>query len=76
MIAADAQRPGMWIGGRPTSASGGETFPVHDPATGEVIGEAPRGGREDVDRAVEAAQAACQAPAWRDMDPFQRGRLL
>jgi acyl-CoA reductase-like NAD-dependent aldehyde dehydrogenase len=66
----------MWIGGRPTSASGGETFPVHDPATGEVIGEAPRGGREDVDRAVEAAQAACQAPAWRDMDPFQRGRLL
>jgi acyl-CoA reductase-like NAD-dependent aldehyde dehydrogenase len=32
------------------------------------------GGSEDVDRAVAAARAAL--PAWRELDPYERGRIL
>ena len=66
----------LWIGGAPVPASTGETFPVLDPATEEVIGEAPRGVAEDIDRAVDAARAAARSREWRDMDPFRRGRIL
>ena len=59
----------LWIGGAPVPASTGETFPVLDPATEEVIGEAPRGVAEDIDRAVDAARAAARSREWRDMDP-------
>ena len=76
MIGADPLRPSLWIGGRPTPAAGGERFPVLDPSTEQVLGEAPRGGPEDIDRAVDAAHTALQDAAWRDMDPYQRGRLL
>ena len=66
----------LWIGGAPVPASTGETFPVLDPATEEVIGEAPRGVAEDIDRAVDAARAAARSREWRDLDPFRRGRIL
>ena len=66
----------LWIGGREFSALSGETFPVIDPGLGEVIGTAARGGQEDVDRAVKAAQQAFSSPAWRALDPYQRGHLL
>jgi aldehyde dehydrogenase (NAD+) len=73
----DTQTPALlWIGGSSVAASSGETFPVLDPATEEVIAEAPRGVAEDVDRAVDAAHAAATAPEWRDLDPYRRGRLL
>ena len=66
----------LWIAGRAMRADCGEDFPVLDPGTGEVIGRAARGGQADIDRAVEAAQQAFRSSAWRDMDPFQRGRLM
>jgi aldehyde dehydrogenase (NAD+) len=66
----------LLIGGSSVPASTGETFPVLDPATEEVIAEAPRGVAEDVDRAIDAARAAASAPGWRDLDPYRRGRLL
>ena len=40
----------------------GETRDILDPATGEVIGQAPVQGIDDLDRAVAAARAA--QPAW------------
>ena len=76
MIGTEPERPSLWIGGRATQAVGDERFPVLDPSTERVIGEAPRGGPEDVDRAVDAAHAAFRSPAWHDIDPYQRGRLL
>jgi aldehyde dehydrogenase (NAD+) len=73
----DTETPALlWIGGSSVPASTGETFPVRDPATEEVIAEAPRGVAEDVDRAVDAAHTAASAPGWRDLDPYRRGRLL
>ena len=45
----------MVIGGETVDAADGQTFDVVNPATGKVIATAPLGGKEDVDRAVEAA---------------------
>jgi aldehyde dehydrogenase (NAD+) len=51
-----------------------ETFPVLDPATGEVIALVGRGGADEVDAAVTAARSAFAA--WRDTTADHRGRLL
>ena len=62
------------IGGELAAAASGETMEVIAPATGETIAEVPRCGAEDVDRAVEAAQAA--APEWLAKTPKERSELL
>jgi betaine-aldehyde dehydrogenase/aminobutyraldehyde dehydrogenase len=62
------------IGGDLADAASGETMEVIAPATGETIAEVPRCGAEDVDRAVEAAQAA--APEWLGKTPKERSELL
>lgn len=66
----------LWIHGQATPAESNETFPVLDPGRGQMIGSAARGGQADVDRAVEAAHKAFSSPAWRGLNPHQRGRLL
>ncbi len=73
--ATKVPRATMLIGGEWVESASGRTFSVETPATrGRVIAEVPRGGAEDVDRAVRAAAAAF--PAWRDVAPRDRGRLL
>jgi aldehyde dehydrogenase (NAD+) len=62
------------IGGEWVPAAGGQTIDVVNPATGEVIAAVPRGGKADVDAAVEAAQKAF--PAWRDTNATARGALV
>jgi aminobutyraldehyde dehydrogenase len=62
------------IGGRLADAASGETMEVIAPATGETIAEVPRCSEEDVDRAVEAAQAAL--PDWLEKTPKERSELL
>jgi betaine-aldehyde dehydrogenase len=48
-----------------------------NPATGASIATAPLGGKADVDRAVEAAQAAFDAPkGWSSWAAGKRGRTL
>ncbi len=64
----------MLIGGAWVDSASGDVLTVENPARRTPIASIPRGGSEDVDRAVRAAQAAF--PAWRQMPPRQRGRLL
>lgn len=45
-----------------------------DPRTGEAIAQVASGTEADVDAAVRAAHAAF--PAWRDMRPMDRGRIM
>ena len=52
-----------YIGGQWEAPSSTRTIPVTNPATGEVIAQAPLSSREDVDKAVRAAADAL--PAWR-----------
>ncbi|TML51593.1 MAG: aldehyde dehydrogenase family protein [Actinobacteria bacterium] len=62
------------IGGELADAVSGETMEVIAPATGETIAEVPRCSAKDVDRAVEAAQAAL--PEWLEKTPKERSELL
>ena len=67
----------MMIGGAAVDAADGGTFDVVNPATGRLIATAPLGGREDVDRAVAAAQAAFEdRKGWATWAAGKRGRTL
>ncbi|MFC7241753.1 aldehyde dehydrogenase family protein [Catellatospora aurea] len=64
---------GHWIDGR-TVAGSGETIPVTNPATGEIVAEAPAGTSALVDQAVAAARAAF--PGWAATDPAERAAAV
>jgi len=66
----------LLIGGDWREARSGATFETVNPATGEVHGHAAAGDAADVDAAVAAARRAYEEPAWRDMSPHARSRLL
>jgi malonate-semialdehyde dehydrogenase (acetylating)/methylmalonate-semialdehyde dehydrogenase len=59
-----------YVGGRWQRPSATESLPVHNPATGEVLAEAPLSAAEDVARAVAAAEEA--QTEWRRTPPGQR----
>lgn len=65
----------MLIGGAWRDAASGETIPVEDPATGEVLTSVPAGGVQDVDLAVAAARRALEGP-WASMTGLERGKLI
>ena len=52
-----------FVGGSWEAAAASQTIPVRNPATGDVIAEAPLSGAADVAKAVQAASKAL--PAWR-----------
>jgi succinate-semialdehyde dehydrogenase/glutarate-semialdehyde dehydrogenase len=64
----------MFIAGEWTAAESGETFEAESPATGEAIGVVQQGGREDAQRAIEAANGAAQA--WGRLSAFERAAYL
>ena len=66
----------LFIGGEWVDALSGETFETVDPATGAAWARVPEAGEADVDAAVRAARAALDDPAWADLTPGGRGRLL
>ncbi len=58
-----AERLQNYIDGKWVDSRAGETFVVRNPATGEILGETPLCGPDEVDAAVTAAARAF--PAWR-----------
>ncbi len=58
------------------SFGGGKTFESINPADGSVAAIVAEASEADVDAAVAAARAALQNPAWRDLPPHRRARLL
>ena len=58
------------------AARSGETIETRNPATGELLAQIAAGGAADVDLAVNAARKALESPAWRDMTPAARAKLL
>jgi succinate-semialdehyde dehydrogenase/glutarate-semialdehyde dehydrogenase len=64
----------MFVGGAWTPAENGETFTAESPATGEQIGEVPKGGRADAQRAIDAANDA--ATGWARLTAFERAALM
>jgi 1-pyrroline dehydrogenase len=68
-------RKQLFIGGQWVDPADGETDVDIGPATGETIAEVALGTKEDVDRAVRAAQKAYDE-VWYDMPPKERSALL
>ncbi|MBJ9974035.1 CoA-acylating methylmalonate-semialdehyde dehydrogenase [Pseudomonas sp. S75] len=68
------QRITNWICGAPASASSGQGSPVYNPATGAVTGQVQLSNAQDVDAAVASAKAAF--PAWSNLTPLRRSRIL
>ena len=67
-------RERAYVDGEWVEAVSGETFPVVDPATGEVIASVPRMGSQDVRTAIDAAERAY--PAWRNLLAKERAAVL
>ncbi|WP_250507871.1 aldehyde dehydrogenase family protein [Caballeronia sp. GAFFF3] len=64
----------LFIDGRFVAALSGETLATLNPHDNSEIAQVSMAGREDVDRAVQAAKKAF--PAWSAMAAADRGRLL
>jgi delta 1-pyrroline-5-carboxylate dehydrogenase len=67
-------RKKMLIDGEWVDAQSGTVLQVENPAHKLIIAEVPRGGAEDVDRAVKAALGAFTD--WRRVPPRERGKIL
>ncbi|MCC2611635.1 NAD-dependent succinate-semialdehyde dehydrogenase [Neorhizobium sp. Rsf11] len=64
----------LFINGEWRDAIGGETIPVIDPATEEVIGKIAHARKADLDLALEAADKGFKI--WRDTAAFERSKLM
>ncbi len=64
----------MFIDGEMSEAQGGDTFQVFNPATGGALDSVPKGGREDVKKAVDAAYDAYKV--WSERPAIERSRVL
>ena len=69
-------RTDLFIGGEFVPSASGKRFETSNPATGETLAQVAEAGREDLDRAVDAARRAFDAGPWADMKPRDRGRIL
>jgi aldehyde dehydrogenase (NAD+) len=69
----DAQ---LFIDGAWVDAQSGETFPTYAPSTGEKITDVAKAGRDDAQRAVQAARKAFDEGPWPRMSGKERAELL
>ena len=67
-------RQQCYIDGAWVDADSGATFPVNNPATGEVLGTVPKLGAAETARAIAAAERAW--PAWRAKTAKERSNIL
>ncbi|SCL13764.1 Acyl-CoA reductase [Micromonospora nigra] len=67
-------RTDLYLDGRWVAATSGQTLPVHNPTTEEVVASVPAGTAADVDRAVSAARAAFDG--WAATPPVERAAAL
>ena len=64
----------LYIDGAFVDAEGRKTEAVINPASGEVLGQLPHATREDLDRALQAAQRAFET--WKKSSPLERSAVL
>jgi acyl-CoA reductase-like NAD-dependent aldehyde dehydrogenase len=66
----------LLIGGNTVPAASGETFETVSPTSNRPVARLAKAGREDVDRAVDAARRAFDVGPWPRMTPLERGRIM
>ncbi len=62
------------VGGKKQPSSSSRTAPIFNPATGEQTAVLPLSTAAELDAAVAVAKAAL--PAWADMPPLKRARVM
>lgn len=70
----DLFRQAMLIDGEWVQADSGETIEIRNPATGELVGHAPRAGQAETARAIDAAERALKQ--WKATLPKERSAIL
>jgi len=75
LLKAVEKRPQLFIGGQWVDPANGESDPVINPATGEVVGRVAVGTKADAERAIRAAQKAYE-DVWFDAPPKERSAML
>jgi phenylacetaldehyde dehydrogenase len=70
------RRHKLLIDGNWVESATGRLLQVHDPGTGEVVGQIPNADAHDVDRAVMAARRAFDGGPWSRMSGAERGHLI
>lgn len=74
LAASVLPEPALLIGDELVTKTASGTTPHINPSTGEVLGEFPVAGSQEVDRAVAVAKAAF--PAWKRLPADQRRLIL
>ena len=66
----------LLIDGKRVNSSSGDTFEVLDPSNNKVLTRAPKGEKEDIDRAVKSARNAFENGPWSKITVSERGKLI
>ncbi len=75
-VKAEVKTYRNFVNGQWTASVSGETFPVYDPSTEEVIARVSAADKTDVDVAVKAARKAFDEGPWSKTTAQDRGRVL
>jgi succinate-semialdehyde dehydrogenase/glutarate-semialdehyde dehydrogenase len=65
---------GQFIDGKWQKSEKNETYEVINPATEEIIGNASKAGRSDVEKALKSAEKGLKV--WRNTAPWQRSYII
>jgi betaine-aldehyde dehydrogenase len=68
------QPKGQLIGGKWIGSASGQRITIENPGKRSSVAEVPRAAAADVEMAVAAAEKAF--PAWKNVVPRERGKLL
>ena len=68
-------RYGLFIDGQERAPASGEVVVTYNPATEEPLAEVAKGGAEDADRAISAAERAYRK-VWSKLAPRERAKFL
>ena len=65
---------GQFIDGKWQKSEKGETYPVIDPATEEIIGNASKASKADVEKAIQSAKKGLDA--WQKVSAWERAKII
>ena len=71
----DGKAKKLLIDGKWVDAASGKTFETINPSNGRVLAQVAEGGKEDVNRAVDAARRAFEGP-WSKLKPYDRQQII
>ncbi len=76
MTKSKSKKCQMFINGRWVDAHHKETLDIINPATSDVLSSVPKGDKEDVNAAVEAARSSFAKGVWSRKTPAERAGVL